>query len=361
MQRTFSKVFFILGLLVFLGAGCLSLEEEAPPTTGPGGMFVSVDKGDTWRSVSKVPRTEGVADFSSASVFRIIEDPQDSSAMYWASRNNGMLFTYDDAKTWQQPVAPMNKGFVYSVAVHPTDKCTIFATNGKFVYKSIDCNRTWEEVYRESRGTRVNSVAFNPFPPHQTYIAIANGDIIMSADLGTSWSTIQRFKKRSKVIDLFVDQFLEGHMYVVTREAGIQITKDGGETWESTAEEFKKFSKANEYRRFVMHPTKGGVLYWMSTYGILVSQDAGVTWEPMELITAPGSVSIYAFAVNPQNDLEMYYTATQGNNSTLYRTVDGGKTWITKRLPSGQIPTVMRVHPETPDWIYVGFTIPPEE
>jgi hypothetical protein len=80
----------------------------------------------------------------------------------------------------------------------------------------------------------------------------------------------------------------------------------------------------------------------------------------MTLLTAPGSVQIYGFAVNPKNPNHMYYTATANNRSTFYRTVDGGQNWITKRLPSGQIPTALRVHPEQEDWVYVGFTIPPK-
>jgi hypothetical protein len=78
----------------------------------------------------------------------------------------------------------------------------------------------------------------------------------------------------------------------------------------------------------------------------------------MGLLTAPGSVQIYGFAINPQDDNHIYYTATANNRSTFYRSIDGGANWITKKLPSGQIPTALRIHPEEPDWIYVGFTIP---
>ena len=45
----------------------------------------------------------------------------------------------------------------------------------------------------------------------------------------------------------------------------------------------------------------------------------------MNLITPPGSANIYGFAVNPQNENEVYYVGTIGNRSLFYKTVDGGK------------------------------------
>ena len=81
----------------------------------------------------------------------------------------------------------------------------------------------------------------------------------------------------------------------------------------------------------------------------------------MKLITAPGGANIYGFAVNPQNDNEIYYTATIGTRSTFYKTADGGQNWVTKKLPSGQVPTVLRVHPSNPNMLYLGLTIPPSK
>ena len=51
------RIVFSAGLLsvalILMGQGCLSLtREEAPPTSGPGGMFVSVNKGDAWQAIS---------------------------------------------------------------------------------------------------------------------------------------------------------------------------------------------------------------------------------------------------------------------------------------------------------------------
>jgi photosystem II stability/assembly factor-like uncharacterized protein len=345
-------------VLVLVGQGCLSASGgDAVKTTGPAGMFVSTDRGDSWRQISLLPGAAGVETIAGEGVYRLLEDPQDPRTMYWASRDGGLFYTYDDGKTWQQAEAPLNTGFVYAVAVHPKDKCTVYATNGRFIYKTIDCNRTWTEVYRETRpDVLVSSLDISQFPPYQVYMAETNGDLFQSLDLGQSWNVVRRFKARlSKVV---VDKTQEGVLYVATRTKGLVRSDDGGETWTALAETMEDYSKALEFRRFFLHPYKADTLYWISQYGILVSTDRGASWEPMGLLTAPGSVQIYGFAINPQDDNHIYYTATANNRSTFYRSIDGGANWITKKLPSGQIPTALRIHPEEPDWIYVGFTIP---
>jgi photosystem II stability/assembly factor-like uncharacterized protein len=65
--------------------------------------------------------------------------------------------------------------------------------------------------------------------------------------------------------------------------------------------------------------------------------------------------------VNPQNDNEIYYTATIGDRSTFYKTLDGGKNWITKKLPSGQIPVYLRVHKKNASVLFLGFTSLPKK
>ncbi|MEK7083622.1 MAG: hypothetical protein AAB932_00110 [Patescibacteria group bacterium] len=360
MKKFFSYLGLMAGLLLVTGAGCLSLKSSNDPsTTGPAGMFVSPDRGETWGQIVSLPKAEGVSSLANVSVYRVIEDPQDPKAMYWLSRGEGFFFSYDEGETWQRPSGPLASGFVYSIAVDPTDKCTLYGTNGLLVYRSDDCSRSWTEVYRESRSDRVAAIAVNPFPPYELYVLKSGGDLLKSEDQGISWSVMQRFRQR--VDHLIADHYQPGVLYIATRKNGMYRSVDMGETWEFLTEPISRFSGGTEYRRMFLHPTREGVIYWICTYGILVSEDSGETWRGMELITPPGSADIYAFAVNPTNDKEMYYTATVNYRSTFYKTVDGGENWITKKLPSGQVPTALRVHPEQEQVVYIGFTIPPPE
>lgn len=360
MKKILTTIGFFSVVLLITGQGCLSLTESGSSTSGPGGMFVSTDKGEAWQSISLLPTAKGVEQLAGVSVFRIFEDLQDPKAMYWASREHGLFFTYDEGKTWQRAVEPLNKGFIYSVAVHPKNKCTIYATDGDLVYKSEDCSRSWEEVHREDRsGVTIRFLEFDQFNPKDVYLLKDNGDLLKSNDAGESWVVVNRFGVDSA--EIRSDPLQENVFYLVSKKKGLYRSVDGGETWDKLIDGLKEYSGAMVYRRFSIHPTQAGVLYWVSTYGVLVSKDSGDTWESIDLITPPGSANIYGFAVNPQNDQEIYYTATIKNKSSFYRSLDGGKNWTTRKLPSGQLPVYLRVHPEKSDIVYLGFTIPPKD
>lgn len=133
-------------------------------------------------------------------------------------------------------------------------------------------------------------------------------------------------------------------------------SKDAGATWVSLKDTMKDYSKSLEFRRFLAHPEVPGRLYWISTYGILVSSDSGDSWDSIDLITPPGSTHIFGFYVSPKDVNQIYYTATINNRSTFYKTVDGGTNWITGKLPSDQLPSILYISPEKEDVLYLGFT-----
>jgi len=357
------KTLLYIGLLslVFLltGAGCTLGAQKGTNLTGAAGMFVSVDKGEAWQQISFLPTASGVKNISDRSVYKLFSDPQDSSALYWATRENGFLYSYDEGRAWQEPLGDLKKGYIYGIAIHPLDKCVIYVTNGDKIFKSEDCNRSWNEVYLESRpNVRVTSLVISPVTPYQIFASESNGDLIESADDGRSWQTIYRFN--TELGDIYADPLQSGVFYAASKKAGLYRSLDDGATWESLKDTMKDFSKSNEYRRFLAHPEVSGRLYWISTYGILLSTDSGNTWTPIDLITPPGSAQIYGFSVNPKNVDEIYYTATINDRSTFYKSEDGGVRWITKRLPSGQLPSVLYVHPEKEEILYLGFTKMPK-
>ena len=357
---------FILTLsgiaFVFLltGASCVSFSSNQTGTTGPAGMFVSTDKGESWQQTSALPKAEGVKSISGVSVNRLYEDPQDPRALYVTTPSNGMFYSFDDGKTWQQPEGPLSSGFVYAVAVHPKNKCVIFASNGREVFRTDDCLRSWTKVDSELRSdVSVRTLAFNPFPPYQIFQGKTNGDILQSFDSGNGWQMVKKFNKR--LVNLIASPLKENLLYAIMKEDGLYRSEDGGASWVSTKDKLKKLSGGLEYRRFALHATKPDTVFWISTYGILRSDDRGDNLTAMNLITPPGSANIYGFAVNPQNENEVYYVGTIGNRSLFYKTVDGGKNWTTKKVPSGQLPTVLRVHPKQTNVIYMGFSIPPKQ
>lgn len=361
MRRLYPIALFAL-VLVFAGQSCVSFGGSSDDSTsGPAGMFVSTNQGEAWTQIAAMPTADGVVDVSSASVYEITADPQDPAALYWSTREKGLLYSYNNGKTWSRAPAPLDTGFIYSVAVHPKEKCTLYVTEGQFIYKSNDCSRSWKEVYRETTpGASISSIAINIVDGVETIFFLKNsGKLVKSTDDGANWSVTGTFS--SGIRSIVADPLQPGVLYVVHKTKGLYRSTDNGATWKTLDQGFKKYSGALNMRRFLLHPYKLDNIYWISDYGILLSEDGGTSWQPFDLLTDPGSVKIYGFAVNPKHDEEIYYTATVGTRSTMYRTLDGGNTWTTKKLPSGQIPTAMYVNPEQTNLLYVGFTIPPKQ
>lgn len=357
MKHTRIPLLAIFAVLLLMGQGCVLGGGSEPTTSGPAGVFASINAGEDWQTVSFVPTVFGVRNVSGLSVFRLVEDPNDSKALYWLTRDSGLLYSYDDGKSWQQSVEPFNTGFVYSLNVHPESPCTLVASNGRQIFRSVDCSRSWKEIYREGRpDVVIRSVAQDPFSPYDIYALADNGDLIRSTDKGLSWTSVIRLN--IKALSVVFDSKREGLVYISSKDRGLYRSLNKGYTWVDLSDKLEAFSGALEYRSFLVYPAEANHIYWVSKYGILVSKNAGDDWESIELITPPGGVSIYGFAVNPRNENELYYTGTVGIKSTFYRTADRGKNWVTKRLPSGQIPTVLRAHPDQAGWLYMGFTIP---
>lgn len=358
MNKYFSFL-FALGALVLLGAACIPTEGGFR-TSGPAGMFVSLERGDSWKQISTMLAVDGNKSLANVSVYRLIIDPQDPNGLYWASRDNGLFYSFDGGNTWKQSGGAFAQGFAFAVAVHPKDKCILYATNGRQVFKTEDCLRSWVEVYEEVRATEsVRSLAFDPFAPHSIFMAVSNGDLYRSDDQGRSWILVRRFGLA--LSDIVFDRNREGAVYVALREQGLYRSFDRGATWVGLAPKLNTFPGALEFRRFLVYPTNPNQIYWVSKYGILTSRNGGEDWDALELVTPPGSVNIYGFAVNPNNDKDIYYTATHQDRSTFYRSEDGGRSWITRKLPSQQLPTALYVHPQHDTWVYVGFTVPPKQ
>lgn len=359
MNKKIAKIILISFSLVLIGGGCnIFGSDERVKTAGPAGMFVTTDKGETWQQISTLLTSDGLKKLSDTSVYRIFEDPQDPDALYWASRGKGLYYSYDKGQSWQQVKGPLSNGFIYSVAVHPKDKCLIYASSGLNVYKSEDCTRSWEKVYQEDRANaKVFSLEFRKSPPYQLYMGKENGDFLVSKDARSSWTVLNRFN--GKINRIIASRQKKDRIYIASSNLGLRVSNDGAQSWTDLTQNMEEFSGAENYRRIWINPKKAGNIYWASDYGILVSNDAGNSWKALELITSPGSANIWALAVNPNNTNQIYYTATIGNRSTFYYSIDGGNSWTTKELPTGRIPTMLKVHSKENDVIYTGFSIPP--
>jgi photosystem II stability/assembly factor-like uncharacterized protein len=355
--------FLVVGLML-TGQSCLTGgTAQASAATG---MFRSDDKGETWKETNAFPTAKGIKSLNTLNIYRFFTDPSDPDAVYATTRGQGVYYTYDRGDNWREIPALANR-FINSLVVDPKNKCTIYATDSAMIYKTVDCARTWTTVYSEVRSTiKIQSVAVDFGSSQVLYAALSGGpelggDVLISSDAGKSWQAIKHIN--FDVTLLATDPLSPRRLYVVGigQNAGLVRSDDAGVTWKDITTPLQKFPGNLEFRRLVLHPSQKDTLFWISKYGILRSNDAGVTWTEYKLIPSPGSVDIYSFGISPISDNEIYFTATiasenDNGKSYFYKSVDGGKNWSTKKLPTGTVPSTMYLHPKEPNVIMLGFT-----
>jgi len=349
----------ILVALILPGAGCISFSGGS--STGPMGMFKSIDKGDNWLAASTFPTPQGIKSISGIKSFRLYPDPGDANAFYLTTRGQGLYYTYNNGESWQSAEAMAGR-FIYGLAIDPKDKCVIYATDGASIFKTADCSRSWKQIYSEQRPSqRFAALAVDYANSNFVYGAQTGGDLFKSDDGGKSWRVINRFG--FEIRDLQADSLVPGRIYVAAYADGLYRSDDSGKKWENLRAGLAGFSRGLQFYRLVLNTGTADSLFWISKFGILRSDNAGETWEQLSLLTPPGSVNIYGFAINPKNQKEIYYTGTilgEKNvhvRSTFYKSTDGGVNWLTKKLPSNTIPTTVLVHSVNQNILFLGFTM----
>ncbi len=349
-------------LLVFslsmLMSGC-GVIRRTGDVAATGGIFVSRSQGSTWQNMSFSPSASGEPiSLTHLDVNEVVIDPSDKQALYMATYGRGLYFTYNINRGWNK-VETLPSATVNSVAINPDMKCTIYAAIGNRLYKSIDCSRTWDDVYTDQNPeVRVNEVIVDHFNSDNVYIATSRGEVVKSIDRGVSWRTIHRFN--NSVDHLKMSPLDSRLIFAATSRNEFfrfnvisERSPDLKENFEiSNMEDYSEV--LSDIRRTNIREinicSKEGVIILASEQKLLRSPDNGVSWEDIDLIPSEQDASIHAVAINPENSQELYYAT----DTTFYRSLDGGVSWNTRRLPTTRVSSSLLVNPADTDMIYLG-------
>jgi hypothetical protein len=221
---------------------------------------------------------------------------------------------------------------------------------------------------------------------------VHQGGVVLSDDWGRAWSVPYASGKDGGLPKLACttialdpktpveSRTLYAGLFGEDELAGVYRSDDGGKTWARKSQGLGVAPNLHVYR-IVVHPKSGNIYCLITglrmkgaTYkipgGIWKSVDKGEHWQ---WITPDSDMNwqTTSLYVNPENEREMYVTATSpvGRWLTggLYRTRDGGATWD-RILKEKQIavaaggsypwdqPMSFVVHPDDPNLLYVGST-----
>jgi len=351
------KKLFICSLFL----GLLALSGCTLSTSGSrsndGGVWRSTDSGATVLQTVKVPAIDGkVITISNVEVTDIAVDPSDHQTIYLGSKSNGIIYSYDGGSSWRQ-FRDLTKGYVNSVAVDPKNKCVIYATVSNKLHKTVDCGRTWQNPYFHQKAeVYLTDIDVSPANTNTLLMGNSEGELIKSTNGGQSWKTVLRVKSGS-IMDVIIDPNNNQIAYVGTEKEGIYKSLDGGETWTELSEGLKSYSGTHEYKKLVVAPATADTLIFISKFGMLRSSNGGLNWEVVDLLPGPKETVIHAVAVDPKNSREIYYATA----STLVKSIDGGQTWSSGKLPYSRATSNLTINPSDTKILYLGTSLPPKK
>ena len=349
MSRSSFFSFSLLAVLMLVGAGCFGRGEIDASTDG--GVWKSLDAGETWVQSVAVPTPAGVNSASGTNVLTLAHDPSDHLALYAGLERDGLLFSYDGAAGWQgSGDAAVSSGAVTAVAVDPAEKCRVYVARAERIFRSEDCNRSYEdEIYIETKpGVIVTAITIDWFTPSQVYAAFSDGTILKSSDRGAKWTSV--FRGRQAVTSLLVSRADSRVLLAGMAGAGMARSVDGGETWEVVLDPLRPYRDANRVIALAQDG-QGSVIYVATYYGLLRSVDQGVSWEPLNLLSAPNQVMIGDLATDPANPNVILYSV----GGSLYKSVDAGANWSVQKLPTLRFISAILFDRTNSNVVYVGL------
>jgi photosystem II stability/assembly factor-like uncharacterized protein len=274
-----------------------------------------------------------IGPFRGGRVVAVAGVPGDSTTFYFGSVNGGIWKTIDAGVVWTPIFDSQPVGSIGALAVAPSDPKTIYAgsgesdirsdlSSGNGVYKSTDGGATWNHIGLEDT-RQISRIVIDPQNPNVVYVgALGHAydssvhssnqqrGVYKSVDGGSHWARVLDLGSEIGISDLAICSSAPQLLF-----AGV---------WHAHRPPWSTYA-----------PIEG------PGSGLYRSQDAGKTWSRLEgnglpegdwgrvgVDVAPDGKRVYALIVLQSETQTEIPIPTQAKKSGLYRSDDGGNTWV---------------------------------
>jgi len=208
--------------------------------TPAGGIWKSVDSGDSWTALSdNLPQigVSGIAvDYSNSNTIYIATGDKDGSDTY----SVGVLKSTDGGLTWNTTGLSFadTSTFAGDLLIHPTNNQILWCATSLGIYKTIDGGLNWTQV--QSGNFAKGSIRLNTADSSIIY-AVSNNRFYKSTNTGDSFTIITSglpFSSGRLLLD--VTEANPNYIYILSATGsnlfqGIYRSTNGGTTWTKTS------------------------------------------------------------------------------------------------------------------------------
>ena len=230
---------------------------------------------------------------------------------------------------------------------------------------------------------RISDVVIHPQDNNTWYLGVGSGGVWKTTNAGITWNPIFDKEKSFSIGCVTVDPLNPHVVWVGTGENvggrhvgygdGIYRSEDGGATWKNMG-----LRESHHISKIIIHPENSNVL-WVAVQGPLwykggerglyKTTDGGQTWK--KTLGDDEWVGVTDLVVDPRTPDRLYAATWQrhrtiaaymggGPGTALYRSEDGGETWIKliTGLPTSNMGKIgLAVSPQKPDIIYAAIEL----
>ncbi|UCC39229.1 MAG: glycosyl hydrolase [Candidatus Aminicenantes bacterium] len=314
-----------------------------------GGLWKTEDGGLNWRCVS-----DGF--FKTGSVGAIAVSEWDPNVVYVGmgetqmrgnvSHGDGIYKSTDAGKTWTH-IGLNDTSQIARVRIHPRDPDIVYVAalghvygpnEERGVFRTRDGGKTWEKIlYRDAKTGAVDLIldASNPRiiyaalwefyrTPHSLSSGGPGGGLFKSTDGGDTWTEISHKPGLPKgmlgKIGVTVSPAMPDRVWAIieAKDGGVFRSEDGGQTWRRVNDERRLRQRAFYYTRIYANPKDADTVYVLNT-GFYRSVDGGRTYTTIRVPHGDN----HDLWIDPKNPHRMINANDGGANVTY----NGGISW----------------------------------
>ncbi len=344
------KIVLVAASVMMLAASCNPFA-KAPL----GGIAKTTNGGTDWQFVNA--RVEGdnkVGSISGAKIGTMLVSQNNPRRVYAASYNGGVLYSDNAGESWQQILSNVN---MYDIALDPDKSEHIFAAGsvggrGR-VLVTNDNGKSWQDTFTEATTENpVREIALNPNNSQQIYIGLQSGSLIKSTDGGTNWQLVQSFADRIQSINWHKD----GTIFVLLRRQGLRMSIDGTTFTDASTDltgdrAFDAFKdRVSTFVQLAVNEKNSSLLYVTTDQGMFKTDTKGASWTKLSV---PSKEDVHTRAVALARSSDDVVYASVG--PTIYKSTDGGKTFLTHSIATSGFINYIVVDPERSQVAFAGI------